>query len=82
MLGGGPGGDTLEGGLGPDVIQGSTGPDEFRGGPGRDLLRGGRGNDRFFLRDRWRDTANGGGGFDRARIDVGLDRLRLIERLF
>jgi Ca2+-binding RTX toxin-like protein len=81
-LGGGGGPDYMDGGPGADVMQGSTGRDSLFGGPGRDLVRGGRGNDRFFLRDGRRDTANGGGGFDRARIDNGLDRVRLIERLF
>jgi Ca2+-binding RTX toxin-like protein len=82
LLHGGPGPDTLAGGPDSDVIQGWTGRDRLFGGRGRDLVRGGRGNDSFFLRDGRRDTANGGGGSDRARIDNGLDRVRLIERLF
>jgi hypothetical protein len=45
------------------------------------VCRGGRGNDRFFLRDGRRDVGHGGGGFDRALVDDGLDRLRLIELL-
>jgi transcriptional regulator with XRE-family HTH domain len=79
---GGPGDDWLEGAGGRDTLQGGGGEDTIVGGSGRDLLFGGRQNDTFYARDRLRDQVRGGSGRDRARIDVGRDVTRSIERLF
>ena len=72
-IGGGPGNDVLIGGAGDDVIS---------GGPGADRLDGGAGDDTLRARDGAPDRVVGGAGRDRARVDVGLDRLSSIERRF
>jgi hypothetical protein len=47
-----------------------------------DTLRGGPSGDTFYARDRYADRVSGGTGFDRARVDRGLDHVRSIERFF
>ena len=91
----GRGNDVLRGGGGDDLLNAGKGGDELHGGPGADHLEvgkrrregqdrawGGRGQDTFRARDGFLDRLSGGRGFDRARIDLGLDRLAGIERLF
>jgi Ca2+-binding RTX toxin-like protein len=65
-----------------DTIVGGFGNDTIGGGRGEDDLRGQEGNDTFYARDRQADRIVGWTGFDRARIDRGLDRRSSIERLF
>jgi serralysin len=60
---------------------GAAGNDTLTGGGGRDVLLGGAGKDTLLARDRLRDTANGGPGDDRARVDR-TDVLRSIEKRF
>jgi Ca2+-binding RTX toxin-like protein len=77
---GGP--DFLMGGGGSDHLAGQAGNDRILGGPGRDRCLGGSRNDVFFARDGFKDFLGGGPGRDRARIDVGVDRVRRVERRF
>lgn len=81
-LRGNAGSDRLLGGGGSDDLSGQAGNDRFVGGPGRDRCLGGGRNDVFYARDGFRDFVGGGPGTDRARIDVGLDRVRHVERRF
>lgn len=81
-LDGNEGSDLLVGGKGSDHPSGQQGNDRIVGGPGRDWCLGGSGNDTFYARDGFRDSIRGGPGIDRARIDVGLDRVRRVERRF
>ncbi len=76
------GADTIFGGERRDALFGGPGDDRITGGPGRDLLRGNAGDDTLYARDGLRDYGSGGSGFDRARIDQGLDALHNIEELF
>jgi hypothetical protein len=48
-------------------------------GGGSDLLAGCAGNDTVSADDLISDVVDGGAGFDRARIDVGLDRIERVE---
>jgi hypothetical protein len=73
------GDDTLTGSGGDDVIIGKAGNDRLRGlagndtlvaGPGRDRLMGGRGDDTINSRDRARDTAGCGPGWDTVVADT------------
>jgi Ca2+-binding RTX toxin-like protein len=86
LLGGLGGADRLYGGDGPESgrgrLFGGRGNDTIVGGRGRDSLRGMAGNDTLYSRDGYRDEARGGAGYDRARIDRGLDLRRSIECLF
>jgi Ca2+-binding RTX toxin-like protein len=79
---GGFGGDRLFGGPGPDFVHGEGGRDRIAGGRERDDLRGGAQNDTFYARDGYRDSIRGGRGWDRARIDRGLDRTWSIAAFF
>lgn len=72
------GDDTLAGSGADDVIIGKAGNDTLRGlggndtlvaGPGRDRLMGGRGDDMIDSRDRARDTAGCGPGWDTVVAD-------------
>ena len=74
--------DRLLGGAGADSLLAGRGDDRLDGGPGRDRVRGERGDDVLFARDGARDLVHGGGGVDRARVDAGRDRLKLVEALF
>ena len=76
---GGGGSDRLMGGPGRDRIIGGSGRDRLTGGREADVLAGGRGSDRLLGRDRARDTARGGSGFDRYRLDRRLDQAIGIE---
>lgn len=69
---GGPGNDLLRGENGNDLLDGGRGWDRLLGGPGFDLLRS---------RDGERDIVSGQRGFDRARVDRGLDDVRGVEKL-
>jgi Ca2+-binding RTX toxin-like protein len=82
VLLGGSGSDILIGGDRSDYLSGQRGNDRILAGSGRDTCLGGSGNDVFFVRDRLRDLVGGGPGTDRARIDVGLDRVRRVEQRF
>jgi Ca2+-binding RTX toxin-like protein len=79
---GGRGDDFLYGGPRRDFITGGRGRDTITGGLGVDTLRGGPSGDTFYARDRYADRVSGGTGFDRARVDRGLDHVRSIERFF
>ncbi len=77
------GDDTLRGFGGRDSLFGSGGADELLPGAGKDSASGGQGPDTIFARDGQRDVVDGGRGMDdRARVDVGLDRVVSIETLF
>ncbi len=60
---------------------GAAGNDTLNGGGGKDVLLGGVGNDTLLARDGVRDTANGGPGSDRARVDK-TDAVRSIQTRF
>src|SRR5207247_7840009 len=81
-LDGGGGNDLLRGKGGRDTLIGEGGTDGIFCGPGKDDVSAGQGNDTIYARDGMRDDLGGGPGFDRARIDVGLDRVLEIEKLF
>jgi Ca2+-binding RTX toxin-like protein len=90
-LTGGAHGDFLSGGAGDDVLRGDDGRDELYGNRGNDLLVGGLSHDKLFggadndtlrARDGVRDSLDGNGGSDRARLDRGLDVVRNVEALF
>ncbi|MBR0673102.1 Hint domain-containing protein [Neoroseomonas soli] len=72
VVGGGPGGDTMEGrggddilsgGDGDDLLFGDDGNDQLQGGPGDDTLNGGAGDD-FMDAQPGDDTVIGGEGID------------------
>ena len=75
---GGRGDDALDGGFGPDLISGGDGDDFVRGNAGDDLLsgetiHGSAGNDRMTA-ELWSavvPTAEGGSGYDVARVILG-----------
>jgi Ca2+-binding RTX toxin-like protein len=73
--------DTLYGGPGDDLLEGAQGNDILCGGPGMDTLFGGRGDDLLRSRDDERDIVRGHRGYDRARVDRGLDSVRGVEKL-
>ena len=81
-LGGGGGADRLSGGAGKDRMFGGEDDDVLRGGSRLDQLRGNEGRDRFYARDGEADALFGGIGRDRARIDLSLDTIELVESLF
>lgn len=81
VLIGGLGADDLRGGLGSDRLLGGDGNDLLTGDTGRDVLGGGDGNDKLYAMDGERDEVVGGPGFDVARVDRGLDRVRGVEHL-
>lgn len=82
LLLGGLGNDVLLGGRGADRIRGAAGRDRIFGGRDRDVVDGGPDNDILGMLDGESDQVKGGLGFDRARIDVGLDDLVGVEALF
>ncbi|WP_201831229.1 beta strand repeat-containing protein [Microvirga zambiensis] len=70
-LSGGAAHDKLNGGGGNDTLLGGAGNDTLIGGSGNDSLVGGSGDDRYAvdsLRDRVRETANGGLDTVEARV--------------
>jgi Ca2+-binding RTX toxin-like protein len=82
ILRGRAGNDRIDGGPGRDLASGDRGNDTLRGDRGRDTLKGRVGNDILLARDGQVDRVGGGTGYDRARIDLGLDTRSSIERLF
>lgn len=76
------GNDRIRGGPGNDTIDGGAGNDTLTGDAGKDTLVGGGGKDKFYARDGTQDVIVGGGAADRARVDLGLDRLKGVERIF
>ena len=70
MLRGRGGHDTLLGDAGRDRLMGGPGNDTLVAGPGRDRLMGGRGDDTINSRDRARDTARCGPGWDTVVADA------------
>lgn len=62
--------DTLVGGAGRDRLTGGSGHDTLVAGPGRDRLMGGRGDDTVNSRDRARETARCGPGWDTVVADA------------
>lgn len=76
-----PGGDVLCGLGGNDGVIGEAGNDIVEGGPGKDAIDGGPGNDLLLARDHRKDTVKGGTGFDRARVDKGVDKVSGVEEL-
>jgi Ca2+-binding RTX toxin-like protein len=81
ILYGNRGNDRLIGGGGQDSMWGKGGNDRLIGGRGQDDLLGGRGPDLLLAREGRQDRVNGGFGFDQARIDSGLDRVRRVESI-
>jgi Ca2+-binding RTX toxin-like protein len=73
------GDDTIGGNSGDDIIRGGRGSDRIQGDSGRDVLLGGRGNDWLWSRDGHHDHVNGGGGYDRYRVDQTIDRKKNVE---
>lgn len=78
---GGPGVDVLCGLGGNDGALGLGGNDVVEGGPGKDVIDGGAGNDLLLARDHRKDIVRGGPGFDRARVDKGVDKVSGVEKL-
>ena len=78
ILGNG-GEDTLRGNAGRDLLKAGSGDDELTGGKGRDRMFGQRGDDTFFAARGGRDVVKGGKGFDEAKYDDAIDRIRSIE---
>ena len=65
---GGPGDDTLFGGGGNDTLDGAGGPlGDYD--TDYDVLNGGAGDDLLLARDAYKDTLDGGPGYDRAQVD-------------
>jgi len=81
LLKGTDGADVLCGLAGGDRALGLAGNDVVDGGPERDVLDGGPGNDLVLARDHRKDTVRGGPGFDRARVDKGVDKVSGVEKL-
>jgi Ca2+-binding RTX toxin-like protein len=73
--------DTLYGGPGDDLLDGGNGNDVLGGGPGMDRLFGRWGDDLLRSRDGERDIVSGHRGYDRARVDRGLDSVHRVEKL-
>jgi Ca2+-binding RTX toxin-like protein len=68
------GDDILRAGAGDDTLGGGGGADSIEGGPGIDTMNGSDGDDTFLAADDEADaTISGGGGFDTAYIDTGVD---------
>lgn len=78
---GNQGADRIFGGPGADMLEGRSANDLLVGGSGRDRAFGGPGNDTLRMRDQRADRVHGGRGADRARVDLRLDRVRLVETL-
>jgi hypothetical protein len=53
-----------------------------RGGRGHDFVLGESGDETLYAKDSVRDRVWGGRGFDRARVDRGLDEIRSINLFF
>jgi hypothetical protein len=79
---GGAGDDSLVGERDRDRLWGRGGGDVIGGRGGRDRLFGGSGRDILRARDGDPDVVAGGTGYDRARLDVGLDVANSIEGFF
>jgi Ca2+-binding RTX toxin-like protein len=62
--------DTILGGKGDDSLVGGNGKDSIDGGAGSDKLYGGAGNDTLSSADGVRDSLDGGGDFDIAKLDL------------
>lgn len=75
------GADAIWGGSGDDFVNGGSENDTLNGEVGRDVLFGASGNDRLLARDGWGDVADGGDGYDSARVDLLLDAWADVERL-
>ena len=75
------GNDRLLGGSRSDRLRGNDGKDCLLGEKGRDVLNGGDGRDRLVAKDRTADLLSGGPNFDKAWIDVRLDKVKRIEKL-
>jgi Ca2+-binding RTX toxin-like protein len=80
LIGGGDD-DRLKGGGGDDVLKGRAGNDRVIGGYGGDRMMGNRGDDVLVANDSMEDWLLGGPGFDKARVDSGLDHWKGIERI-
>jgi hypothetical protein len=70
MLAGSGGDDVIIGKAGNDRLRGLGGNDTLVAGPGRDRLMGGRGDDTINSRDRARDIAGCGPGWDMVVADT------------
>jgi Ca2+-binding RTX toxin-like protein len=81
-LSGNGGNDVISAFGGRDVLAGGLGKDTLRGGGDHDHFYGQGGDDTIYARDRLRDVIEGGSGFDRARINRGLDSVKSIEAFF
>jgi len=73
--------DTLRGRTGNDLLSGGANADHLDGGPAKDQVLGKGGSDTFMARDGKRDSLDGGGGTDKARVDA-IDHLARIEQTF
>ena len=73
--------DTLRGLAGNDLLHGGADADHLNGGPAKDQVFGDDGSDTFMARDGKRDSLDGGGGKDKARVDA-IDHLARIEATF
>jgi len=62
-----------------DAALGSA--DHLNGGPAKDQVFGNSGNNTFLARDGKRDSLDGGGGTDKARVDA-IDHPARIEETF
>ena len=81
FIAGGGGSDRIMGGPSNDLLKGGWGNDTISGGDGHeDQLRGGPENDTLLARDGLRDMVFGYLGFDRARVDIGLDLVHGVEQ--
>jgi Ca2+-binding RTX toxin-like protein len=72
-IAGTPNADTIGGGAGADNLYGLAGNDTIDGGPGGDEINAQEGDDTIEAFDAMVDEVTGGGGFDVARVDCGLD---------
>jgi hypothetical protein len=70
MLAGSGGDDVIIGKAGDDGLRGFGGNDTLVAGPGRDRVLGGRGDDTINIRDRARDIAGCGPGWDTVVADT------------
>jgi Tol biopolymer transport system component len=71
--------DALRGTSRSDVLCGFGSNDLIIGVGGPDIIDAGPGNDTVLARDHRRDRIHGGAGYDRARIDPGLDTMSAVE---
>jgi hypothetical protein len=79
VMRGGDGDDRMFGGVGHDDLFGQNGDDQVHGEEGVDWISGGNHDDRLFAEDGLADTVRGGSGFDRGRVDIGIDDFIQIE---